>query len=223
MLTDTLFENKKLNEQKLLDYGFKHTENGYIYSINIVENQFRLVITVSPDRNVFTKLTDLSNNEVYVLHLVKNAEGAFVGAVKKEYKLILNDIAEKCFDNFVFKSEYANQIITYIRQKYDNELEYLWKKFPNNAIWRRSDNQKWYGALLTVPKNKIGLTGDKKIEIIDLRAQPELIESLIDNKTYFPGYHMNKKHWFTICLDGSIAIEEIFRLIDNSYDLAKKK
>lgn len=33
---------------------------------------------------------------------------------------------------------------------------------------------------------------------------------------------MNKKHWITICLDGTVSLEEIFRLIDMSFILAAK-
>lgn len=34
-----------------------------------------------------------------------------------------------------------------------------------------------------------------------------------------PGYYLNKRHWNTITLDGSIPAAEIFRLIDHSYEL----
>ena len=58
---------------------------------------------------------------------------------------------------------------------------------------------------------------------VSLKSDPE--KSLLNQQIYpsiTPGYHMNKKHWFTICLDGSIAIEEIFCRIDESFALAKK-
>ena len=38
-----------------------------------------------------------------------------------------------------------------------------------------------------------------------------------------PGYHMNKKHWNTVILDGSIPNGEIERMIDHSYSLVVKK
>ncbi len=38
-----------------------------------------------------------------------------------------------------------------------------------------------------------------------------------------PGYHMNKKHWNTVILDGSIPDREIKRMIDISYHLVVKK
>lgn len=37
-----------------------------------------------------------------------------------------------------------------------------------------------------------------------------------------PGYHMNKRHWNTVILDGSIPTGEIERMIDNSYELVVK-
>ena len=55
----------------------------------------------------------------------------------------------------------------------------------------------------------------------NLHNNQEEIEKLKDNKKYFPAYHMNKKHWCTICLDGTVELKEIYKLIDISYELAK--
>jgi predicted DNA-binding protein (MmcQ/YjbR family) len=38
-----------------------------------------------------------------------------------------------------------------------------------------------------------------------------------------PGYHMNKKHWNTVIINGSIPDSEVKRMIDNSYALIVKK
>ena len=61
------------------------------------------------------------------------------------------------------------------------------------------------------------------VEILDLRANPDEVDSIVDNKKYFPGYHMNKKHWITIILDGSVPEKELYKKIDISYSLAVKK
>ena len=89
-------------------------------------------------------------------------------------------------------------------------------------MWRRKDNKKWYGTILTISRRKLGLKSDEMIEIIDLRYPPDELEKLLDGKNYFPGWHMNKKHWYTMILDGSIALDEICRKIDQSYLLAKE-
>ena len=38
-----------------------------------------------------------------------------------------------------------------------------------------------------------------------------------------PAYHLNKKHWNSVILDGSVPDKEIHRMIQESYDLTKEK
>ena len=110
--------------------------------------------------------------------------------------------------------------MAYVRENYGDELEFLWEKFPDCAVWRRRDSRKWYAVLLTVSRRKLGLPSDDREEILDLRCDPGLLQQRIDNRFYFPGWHMNKKHWYTIILDGSVPLERICRHIDESYLLA---
>lgn len=59
---------------------------------------------------------------------------------------------------------------------------------------------------------RITLKCDPDLALI-LRAQYQAVQ---------PGYYMNKKHWNTITLDGSISDEQILEMIDNSYELVVK-
>lgn len=221
-MNEVSLKNKKVNIQKLAAFGFSKVKAGYIYSAGIMDNQMKLTVTVSEDEKIYTKLTDTGSGDEYVLHLVSSAAGSFVGQVKAEYEAILDEISAKCFDIEVFKSEQAKAVIAYVRDTYGDEPEYLWQKFPDNAVVRRKDNKKWYAALLTVSKRKLGFDTDEPIEILDLRMKPEDIEKRVDMKKYFHGYHMNKKHWITICLDKTVPYEEICSRIDESYVLAIK-
>lgn len=218
----TIFRRKKINFSKLIPFGFIQDGNTYIYKKILPENEFIFIAEIAEDGSISSKIIDSTINEPYTLHLADGAVGSFVGKVKMQYEETLLEIAEKCFDPDVFKSSQAKEVIEYIRQKYANELEFLWEKFPDNAIWRRTDNEKWYGVILTVSKNKLGIKSDETVEIIDLRIQPEQMTELIDNENYFPGWHMNKKNWYTIILDGSVPTEELCHRIDESYILAKK-
>ncbi|MDR0198786.1 MAG: MmcQ/YjbR family DNA-binding protein [Methanomassiliicoccaceae archaeon] len=119
----------------------------------------------------------------------------------------------------VFKSEYAKQVILYVRERYRDELQFLWAKFSKNAVFRRKDNQKWYAAMLVLEKSKLGAASKDIVDIINLRVPQEDIDDLLDGIRYFPGFHMNKDNWITICLDGSVPAEEIFDRIDESYYL----
>lgn len=121
----------------------------------------------------------------------------------------------------VFKSSQAQALIKYVADQYGRDLEFLWVKFSDNAIWRRGDNQKWFGALLTVRKNKI-IPGDDDtpIEVLDIRCTPDMVDFIVDKKLIFPGWHMNKRNWITVVLDGRMSIKQIYALLDNSYELA---
>ena len=218
----SLFKHKSPDFAKLENYGFKVQNGAYAYCTQILQGQFNLTVKVNKDGAVDTLLIDTATDEPYTLHLVEGAGGSFVGAVRAEFEEVLISIAEKCFNLDIFKGEIAHGVINYVKEKYGDELEYLWEKFPDNAVWRRKDNKKWYGAILTVSKRKLGLNDDCPVHIIDLRIKTEEIATLVDNKKYFAGYHMNKQHWFTMCLDGSVPLQEIFKRIDESYDLAKK-
>lgn len=213
------FENKNIKYDELLKYGFILNNNSYVLEKNINENNFKIIVEISKTKQT-SKVLDLSTGEEYVLVDIKNSTGDFVGKVKEEYENILNDIMIKCTVPNIFKSKQAKEIIKYVKEKYNDDLEYLWKKFPNNAIWRNKDNNKWYGVLLVVSESKLGLESEKMIEIIDLRYQKERIQEIIDDSQVFAGYHMNKSSWITIKLDESVDIEEIYKLIDNSYQLS---
>ena len=59
---------------------------------------------------------------------------------------------------------------------------------------------------------------------INLKCEPEQAVILRDVfASVLPGYHMNKTHWNTVLLDGSIPIGEIERMIDHSYAQVVKK
>lgn len=221
-MTEVTFKNRKLNIQKLLPFGFIHIGDGYIYHTDLIDGQMKLTVTVDTEEKIYTEVTDNENGEEYVLHRVAGAVGSFVGRVRTEYEAVLEEISQKCFDTEVFKSKQAKEVIAYVRKTYGDELEHLWQRFPDNAIVRRCDNQKWYAAILTVSRRKLGFDLDESVEIIDLRLKPEEMETTVDNIKYFPGYHMNKKHWITVCLDGTVPTKEIFARIDDSYKLAFK-
>jgi predicted DNA-binding protein (MmcQ/YjbR family) len=58
---------------------------------------------------------------------------------------------------------------------------------------------------------------------ISLKCDPDEALFLRDiYPTVRPGYHMNKRHWNTITVDGSIPQKEFLRLIDDSYNLVVK-
>jgi predicted DNA-binding protein (MmcQ/YjbR family) len=63
----------------------------------------------------------------------------------------------------------------------------------------------------------VNLEGEKSI---NLKCDPVFAIELRERySSVTPGYHMNKKHWNTVLLDGSITDKEILSWIDHSYNL----
>lgn len=63
---------------------------------------------------------------------------------------------------------------------------------------------------------------------VSLKCDPYLAALLRENRpAVIPGYHLNKRHWNTVKLDGSIADDlgddEVREMIDHSYDQVVKK
>jgi len=52
---------------------------------------------------------------------------------------------------------------------------------------------------------------------------PDCIELREQHDSVVPGYHMSKKHWNTVYIDGSIPDDTIYKWIDNSYNLVIQK
>ena len=218
---EKLFSGGTPNFEKLLQTGFRVTERGYFRETPL--SDFYLRVSVSREGKTSAELYDPEADAPYTLHLVAGAEGAFVGEVRKIYEQELLKIAETCFDNAVFQSRFANELICYARDTYGEEAEYLWEKFPKNGVLRRKDNRKWYAAILTVAGNKVGLSTDSLVEIVDLRAEEQVVNRLKEQKGFAPAWHMNKKSWLTVLLNGSVELSTIKEMIDNSRNLALKK
>ena len=213
-------KNKKINFKKLKEFGFELIDNSYYYHTSLLKNQFKMSVKINIDNSIFTEIIDTETNEPYVLYLIEKRSG-YSEKVYKAYSEILEKVKKVCFEDEIFKANYTKEIVAYVKNKYGDELEFLWEKSPKNAVVRRKSSNKWYAVILTIPKRKIGLESDEVIEVINLHNIPKEIEKLIDYKRYFPAYHMNKKHWCTICLDGTIELKEIYKKIDISYELAK--
>lgn len=216
----SVFKYRKANLEKLTKYGFTQSGESRVFRTRICETM-RLTVTVDRDGAVKTEVWDTETEEPYTLFLVDGAAGEFVGRVREEYTKVLENIARNCFDTQIFKCKNTAEIIEYAHRRYGDEEEYLWEKFPDNAVLRRKDTGKWYAAILTVQYAKFGIEREGTVEVIDMRMDPDELERTVDGKKYFRGWHMNKKRWVTMLLDGSAPLDEIILRLNESYNLAK--
>ena len=202
-----VLKNREINDASITN----------LYKAKILDDQFEVIIDI---KNKTSKIIDLSSNEEYVLVDVENAVGEFVGGVREAYENVINSVINKCTYAKVFKNKQSEEVIKYIKEKYNDDLEFLWDKFDDCAIWRNKSNEKWYGILMKVKRSKFFEDSEELVEVIDLRYNKGETEKIVDNKKIFSGYHMNKNSWITIKLDGTEKTKKIFELIDNSYKLS---
>ena len=120
-----------------------------------------------------------------------------------------------------------DSVFEYIKKKYKTSPEYLWKRYPEYAVFRHADNNKWFALQAAVPGDKLGIDRDEPVQIINVKVDDIFFrDMLINQEGIIPAYHMNKQHWITVLLDGSVKQEQVFDLIDASYMAtasAKKK
>ena len=112
----------------------------------------------------------------------------------------------------------TEEIFEYVQKQYGTVQEYLWSKSPDSVVLRHK-NGKWYAVFMTVEKSKLGLEGNDLVAIMDVKCDPEMTSMIIQTYGFLPGYHMNKQHWITILLDGSVSEAKTLDFWDMSYDL----
>ena len=113
------------------------------------------------------------------------------------------------------------ELFTWIRQQYGTEPEYPWHDW--NAVLRHNDNNKWYGVVLEVSADKLGLPEAGIIDVLNVKSDPLLIGSLRGQDGYFPAYHMNKEKWLSIQLGKPELDDAIKDLLSLSYELTAPK
>ena len=211
-----------INYKKLVNYGFTLKDKNYSYEKNILNDKFKVVIEVN-DTNLASMVIDNKTNLEYVLVDVDNAYGNYVGSVRIEYESLVNDVISKCFDNKKYHSKQMNDILKYIKNNYHDSVEYLWKNDVLDGAVRNKNNKKWYVLVMVINSSKLGFDGKDELEIINVRYQKDHTNEVVNNINIFPAWHMNKKSWITIVLNGSLDNEIVYSLIDNSYNLTIKK
>ncbi len=110
------------------------------------------------------------------------------------------------------------QLFHYVKIKYNAAPEFLWMRFPDYAVFRHADNGKWFGIVMNVSGEKLGIDSDDKVDILNVKLpDPLLAEMLIQQFGFFRGYHMSRGNWVSILLDGSVPFEEVCRWLEESY------
>ena len=108
------FQDKIINQAKLLKYAFIKDKNGYRFEKYINDNDFLMTVLIDENEKIQAKVIDISTSDEYTLHLsdVAVSKGAFAAKIRGEYNSVLDDILKSCYDldNNIFKEIQAQPV-----------------------------------------------------------------------------------------------------------------
>ena len=216
-----IFRSAKIKKDSLEATGFTTTD-GNTFSMNqpVSNGTFNADITLSLSEQTLTvHLFDSATGERYALFDMPNAHGAFIAALREEVQQIIDDIKSKCFESKDLKDDY----IAWIKNQFGAEPDYPWPDDAPYSFVFRCPNEKWFALVMRIKYRQLGLTGDEAVWVVNMKAEQDTIPTLIDQKSIFPAWHMNKKHWITVLLTAATDFEKLCELTQKSYELVEKK
>ena len=108
-----------------------------------------------------------------------------------------------------------------IYDTYGVRAEYPFARDSETAVFRHVLGRKWFAVIMRIPKRRLGIAGEGDIDIVNFKCADEIVFSMQQESGIYPAYHMNKSHWLSVSLDGSVP-DTIAWLLGISYDLTKK-
>lgn len=216
-----IFKRARINYKKLIEFGFKEENNVFIYS-KVIFNNFKIVISIDKNMIVSGKVYDLDLNEEYTNFRLEGPQGEFINKIQNKYKLVLLDILNNCCEIVYFINDQTNRITELINNLYNDNPVFPWEKYNGYGVFKNPKNGKWYGLIVNIDKSKLDKNSSGEIEIINVKLEKERIIELIDYRSFFPAYHMNKEHWISIILDDSLSDDEILNYIRISHSFTEK-
>lgn len=113
------------------------------------------------------------------------------------------------------------ELKTHIKDYYGVEPDYPFEKYPELMTFRHPSNNKWFALAGTVDWSKFDTTKEGLAPFLNVKCEPIFIESLLKRPGFYPAYHMNKKLWVSVVLEGSVESEELESLLAVSFDLTR--
>lgn len=74
---------------------------------------------------------------------------------------------------------------------------------------------------MDVPRERLGLDGAGRADILDVKIDdPFLRDDLLRRPGFLPGYHLSRRTWTAVLLDGTVPLSEVCALLDASWRAA---
>lgn len=105
---------------------------------------------------------------------------------------------------------------------YGVQADYPFEDDFVTGVFRHADTGKWFALAMNITERKIR-EGDRRVDVVNLKIPPEIIESIVGVEVgIYPAYHMNKLHWITVALD-ECDPDMLSWLLGISHELTRRK
>ncbi|MER0123663.1 MmcQ/YjbR family DNA-binding protein [Streptococcus sp. ZJ93] len=220
LFEEPFFKDKIWQKERLLDYGFEEGNGKLTFFQPFMDGHFEARIQVILPDKATGQVWDLDMDEEYHAFRIQRAVGSFVGEVRERYAEILHQVVQHCTEVEAFQSAQGNRLVRYIEKSFQEGPDYPFTKAPEIATLRHAANQKWYGLVTQVPWTALGIANKEgTVEIINVKVEAGQMKNLLSTVGIYPAYHMSKKTWVSISLDGSLTDEVLFDLVSKSRNL----
>lgn len=221
-IEENIFKRAVVDFGRLKKYGFTKSGDKWTYTKLFMNGDFKVSVIIGDDGHISGTVYEVATEDEF-LPLRVESRGGFVGEVRSEYKKILEDIKAHCCRINYFVQSQANRLTEMIYKTYGDLPNFPWDKFDGYGVFRNPNNEKWYALVMNIDKNKLDKELSGEVEVVNIKLNEDKIQHLLQQKGFYPAYHMNKKTWITIVLDDSIKDDVLFSLLEESHTFTVEK
>ena len=114
------------------------------------------------------------------------------------------------------------EFLKYCLNTYGTSPDYPFDEDFETAVFRHSDNRKWFALSMQVSRRKFDFDSDEVIDVVNLKLPTEMFGSFGAADGVYPAYHMNKLHWISVLLPD--APDDVVQFLTNaSFEATKSK
>ncbi len=225
LIEEEIFLRKTVIPSALPRFGFKKSGGVWRYSETFMNGDFRADVTVDKNGKVTGKVFDVAAGEEYLPVRIEDHTGEFVGEVRLLYGEILQKIADACTKSEHFTDEQSNRLTSLIDKKYGEAPDFPFSDYESAGVFRYPANRKWYGIIMNVQKSKVTKqpadgAKDPGVDVLNIKVGAENMENALKIPGVYTAYHMQRKSWISIIMDGTVPDETVMELIDISRNFA---
>ena len=116
-----------------------------------------------------------------------------------------------------------SELISHIAERYGVTPDYPWPRWPDYAVFRHRTSRKWFGVLMSVSAERLGLSGEGIVDVLNVKVDPDDGAALRLADFVLPAYHMNKENWVSVLIESGISDGMLANLLEESHRATASK